>query len=173
MRVSDQETVRGSQQCGLCNQFSPGRDPGEPCGNCGLPHPRGRGNCRAQGQVCRNCGRLGHFTRVELPMGIKIAPVAGLCILRVGAIGQNGMQGSVTRRRTITRVYINSLPVHALIDTRADRCLICENFHERLLKVDPLTRRAILRPGRTRILDPKGNRLSCWVQWISRYVLVS
>jgi hypothetical protein len=32
------------------------------CRNCGLHHPRGE--CKASGQRCNHCGKIGHFARV-------------------------------------------------------------------------------------------------------------
>jgi hypothetical protein len=32
------------------------------CGNCGWVHPQG--GCRARGQICLRCGKMGHFARV-------------------------------------------------------------------------------------------------------------
>jgi hypothetical protein len=31
------------------------------CGNCAFSHPQG--NCPARGQICRRCGKVGHFAR--------------------------------------------------------------------------------------------------------------
>jgi hypothetical protein len=100
------------------------------CRNCGLHHQRGE--CRAFGQSCNYCGKIGHFARVcranktttQTRRGRLLATAAG-----------DRRPVSIRNRNpySMMPIFINSISARALLDTGASCCLVSGTLYRKIL----------------------------------------
>ena len=111
-----------------------------PCAGCGGdPHDGGRKKCPAYNQVCRSCGKMGHFSRVrrQKPAGTvnqrgathqaNALSTSDLPLLRLSNLGK----GSITHAPTIT-MHVTTCNgqtnIDILPDSGADICVAGTQF---------------------------------------------